>query len=258
MIDSAYFLSAEQIARGGMPSVFHKARACQGSTTSIANELHLFNYTAKKTNKEILRGTESIIGEGIHWEYSDSTVLVDTVVVQDVSGTTTYIRDLDYLINEEGVLERLPNAGIEDNSIVRVSYDYFETCIDSKTGTPRITCSTCLGTGVIYDEGIPIIGLLHIPSIDDKLVKSGVLRLGEAVYTTSNHIDITTNFDDTTNYWVRDKLVIDKVVYINGAWIKKPQEWIVIKPPSPININSTYLANRLFIKLKDQQDSRPF
>ena len=255
MLDSAYFPVQEMIARGGMNAIFFRANSCQGSTTSIVDELHLFNYQTKGTNVEILRGTESIIGEGVRWEYSDSTVLIDTVIVRDISGTITYVKDVDYLINEEGELERISNAGIEDNSIVRVNYNFFEQCIDTKTGTPRITCSNCLGTGVIYSEGMPIIGLFHIPSIDDKLVKSGILRLGEATYTTSNHIDITTNFDDETNYWVRDKLVIDKVVYTGSAWIKKSQEWIVIKPPSPININSTYLANRLFIRLKDQQDT---
>lgn len=253
MLDPAYFPVSQMLQRGGMKSEFFKASPCPGTTTSIIDELHLFNLARKGTNKSILLGTESIIGATINWELSDNTVLVDTVVVTDITGTIIYESNIDYTITDKGVLERL-SGNIEDGSIVRVSYDYHETCIDSKTGTPRITCKTCLGEGTVYPEqGIPIIGLFHIPSIDDRLVKSGVLRLGEAVYTTSNHIDITTNFDDETKYWLRDKLVINKTVYTEGAWVVKPQEWIIIKPPSPININSTYLANRLYIRLKNQR-----
>lgn len=253
MLDAAYFPTQSMISRGGMPALFFKAQSCPGTITEIIDELHLFDYTKKKTNKTILLGTESIIGATINWDIPDNTILVDTVIVSDITGTITYEVDIDYTITNKGVLERL-SGNIEDGSIVRVSYSYHETCIDSKTGTPRITCTNCKGEGIIYPEqGIPVMGIFHIPSIDDRLVKSGILRLGEAVYTTSNHIDITTNFDGETNYWLRDKLVINKTVYANTGWIVKPQDWIIIKPPSSININSTYLANRLYIKLKNQQ-----
>lgn len=254
MLDPAYFLAQAQISRGGMVGTFYHGISCGGTTTSIVDELHLFDLVKKGTNKEILRGTESIIGTTIDWNSLDNTVLVNSVIVRDITGTITYSPSGDYLIDEFGVLERLSGL-IEDGSIVRVTYDYHETCIDSKTGTPRISCKTCSGNGVLYpDVGVPVMGLLHIPSIDDRLVRSGILRLGEAVYTTSNHIDITTNFDDETKFWLRDKIVIDKVVYVPGGWIKKSQDWIIIKPPSPININSTYLANRLFIRLKEQKN----
>lgn len=239
----------EQIARGGMVGTFFKATTCPGSTFTVTDELHQFDYATSGRNVT-LNGTNSIIGETINWNMSNDRVITSSVVVKDITGTITYSPSGDYSVTEYGVITR--TTSIPDKTVIRVTYQWNQPCMDLKTGAPNLSCTSCNGWGAIYpDAGQEITGLFHIPRYKDILLQQGVWRIGDATFTTTSTVDVTTRWVGN-RFWGKDKIVIEKITGDIMLPIIRSQDWYVVSPPDTIQIHDTFLATKLQIRLRSQ------
>ena len=245
----------EQIARGGMPGQFYKALTCPGDIITVVDELHYFDVAKNVNNYIYLYGELSITGQPVDWNVSRNRVATDSMVITNITGLITYTQGVDYDVTELGKVTKKSGGSIEDKETLRMSYQWLRPCVDLKTGVPNPNCTICHGDGVIYDEAKPVMGLFHIPTYDDSLVQAGVWRVGDATYTTTSQVDVTTRFVGD-NFWGKDKIIIQKITGSLYDPVTRQQDWYIVSSPSTIQINSTYLATKLHLRMRHETPDR--